>query len=741
MKNKIILSPIFAQCTDKDGSLILVSNNRIIRLQYKMAKELLPLLDGSRSEDEVVDELMELFPLAELYYTIRKLIAANAILFLPSGGATTQEVFNAVIGGDNRATPELVFVNLSAEYVESGRLLSKSFEWDAKTSYVDNYLDIDLNDESIYIVVTPSYLEPKLLEFNRVANAKKLLWLPVKITGEEFYAGPLFGNSELGCMECVATQNRMHHSYLPQKPFYSRYAVRFFASLIECELRRFASGASSRLESGVIAQNFVDNTTTYHIFKPTNSCPICGVNQKSLCDSKPDFKSRPKIGYVDGGDRIISAKESLKRFLPLVSPITGVVSSLKGDERWSDSNGGYWLSSAKWGCVNSENSVQSEDGKQANHRDSRVNITGCSAGKGRSEEQAHMSAIGEAMERYSTQYFGYEKVINASYDQLGASRAIEPRRLANFSKRQFANREHFVNSHFGKIPHPYPTNEKIDWVECYSLIDKKYIYIPAAYAFYSYPKDYGVKYIYCCSNGVSGGNCIEEAFLQGAYELFERDGVALWWYNFLQRPALDLEAFADKKMRQFINTIRSKGDQIYALDFTPDRPGIPVIGVVIMPKDVENKTPSFGFGAHLDVHIALDRAFSEVVQCQGFAGKMEADEEDWWGLLKDREQTAFLSPSNDPLRRPEDFPKLTTDTLLGDIELIISRLEECSMDCYIHNLTREETSFSVCRVIITDLLHFWYRFGNKRIFNAPVEFGWSSAPLCEEQLNQICFPL
>ena len=50
------------------------------------------------------------------------------------------------------------------------------------------------------------------------------------------------------------------------------------------------------------------------------------------------------------------------------------------------------------------------------------------------------------------------------------------------------------------------------------------------------------------SNGCAAGSVLEEAVLQGLLELIERDAVALWWYNRLRRPAVDLES-ADDRIR------------------------------------------------------------------------------------------------------------------------------------------------------------------------------------------------
>ncbi|MET5116207.1 YcaO-like family protein, partial [Burkholderia pseudomallei] len=59
------------------------------------------------------------------------------------------------------------------------------------------------------------------------------------------------------------------------------------------------------------------------------------------------------------------------------------------------------------------------------------------------------------------------------------------------------------------------------------------------------PASSGAEYCVHNQNGCAAGACIEEAFLQGLLELVERDAVAIWWYNMLLRPAVDIESFGE----------------------------------------------------------------------------------------------------------------------------------------------------------------------------------------------------
>lgn len=120
------------------------------------------------------------------------------------------------------------------------------------------------------------------------------------------------------------------------------------------------------------------------------------------------------------------------------------------------------------------------------------------------------------------------------------------------------------------------------------------------------------------SNGCALGNTFSEAVLQGFFELVERDAVATWWYyNRLLRPVVNLESFGQPYLLQLVeHYLRTCNRKIWALDISSDL-GIPVFVVLSSflesPKDVI----FFGFCCHLDAHIALQRAFTEMNQMLG----------------------------------------------------------------------------------------------------------------------------
>ena len=102
-------------------------------------------------------------------------------------------------------------------------------------------------------------------------------------------------------------------------------------------------------------------------------------------------------------------------------------------------------------------------------------------------------------------------------------------------------------------------------------------WLPTSYLYYGYPREPGTFPPLADSNGNAAGTSIEDATLQGFLELVERDSVALWWYNRVRRPAIDLDSFSEPYVDELRAAYASLGREVWALDLTSDF-GIPAVG-------------------------------------------------------------------------------------------------------------------------------------------------------------------
>jgi ribosomal protein S12 methylthiotransferase accessory factor len=60
---------------------------------------------------------------------------------------------------------------------------------------------------------------------------------------------------------------------------------------------------------------------------------------------------------------------------------------------------------------------------------------------------------------------------------------------------------------------------------------------------------------------------------------------------------------------------------------------------------------------------------------------------------------------------------------------------EKGLETLVLDQTRPDTGLHVVKVIVPGLRHFWARFAPGRLYDAPVQMGWLTEPLHEDELN------
>ncbi|MHC5719953.1 MAG: YcaO-like family protein, partial [Nostoc sp.] len=120
----------------------------------------------------------------------------------------------------------------------------------------------------------------------------------------------------------------------------------------------------------------------------------------------------------------------------------------------------------------------------------RLNLSGRSAGKGKTDQQAKASGFCEAIERYSSVFQGDEIWEIGNYKQMG-DKAIHPNACMNFSQEQYQNRVSWnanCSDWFQKVPEPFDEEREIKWTPVWSLTHKEFKYLPTAYCYHGYPE-------------------------------------------------------------------------------------------------------------------------------------------------------------------------------------------------------------------------------------------------------------
>jgi ribosomal protein S12 methylthiotransferase accessory factor len=277
----------------------------------------------------------------------------------------------------------------------------------------------------------------------------------------------------------------------------------------------------------------------------------------------------------------------------------------------------------------------------------------------------------------------------------------------------------------------------------WSLSHERVRWVPTQFCYFNYGGEPDHEFYLAESNGCASGSTLEEAILQGFLELVERDSCALWWYNRVRRPAIDLASFDDPFFRRSEAYLRTQGRTLYALDLTSDL-GIPV--VIAMSHDAAGGRIVSGLGAHLNAHVAASRAVAELNQLAvlGTAKPEAAGVEDdpmlaRWMREATIDNQPYLEPVPGSTLTVADYPSLEADDLLGDIKQCLVTLHRCGLEMLVLDTTRAEVGFPTVRVTVPGLRHFWARFGPGRLYDVPVALGWLAKPLDETELNPIPF--
>jgi thiazole/oxazole-forming peptide maturase SagD family component len=368
-------------------------------------------------------------------------------------------------------------------------------------------------------------------------------------------------------------------------------------------------------------------------------------------------------------------------------------------------------------------------------RSSRVNrrtaLRAPCVGKGMTEAQARASAIGEAVERCSGIFRGDEVRIKASYQKLGGE-AIHPNAWMNFSARQYRERDESNRreSEHNWVPEPFEEHREIEWTPVWSLTEERRRYVATAQCYFGYP--YSAEHDFCRahSNGSAAGANLEEAVLQGFFEVVERDAVALWWYNRARRPSVDLGSFGEPYFSVLGEFYGLLGRDMLVLDVSADFP-IPVFAAV-SKKRKSGGDLLLGFGAHLEPRLAIVRALTEMNQSlvpatAGGKPRFFVDE------LVDG---AFLEPDRSrACKTCGDYRRLDSKDLLEDVRTCVGLARERSLETLVLDQTRPDIGMHAVKVIVPGMRLWWARFAPGRLYDVPVLMRWQALPLPEEELN------
>lgn len=609
---------------------------------------------------------------------------------------------------------------------------------------------IACSDEApVTLVLTDDYLRPELETINREQLARGTPWLLAKPEGAVAWLGPLFIPGEGACWTCFASRWRgrdaarrylseVHNTGRPVIPPLpaTRASRQAALATVPALLERFLlTGKAQSHADSIWTLDLGDGRWERHILVPRPQCPTCGDPAAASPKAPVELRSVPKRSYRDGGHRAAEPQQTYERYKHHISPITGVVEQLT--PRLQD------------GALLSYHSRFTRNRPIRRPLALLVPDEGSvGGGKGLTHAEARTGALAEAIERYA---FAMERPpdhCRAPWVALG-DEAVDPRNLLHFSERQYAER--IKDAHVSSYvpPERFDPERVIGWTAGWSLTEERLRLIPSDFCWYT-PDRPDARFFASNSNGCAAGNTLEEASLQGLYELIERDCASLWWYNRLERPAVDIASFREPHLDAIVRYHRvSLGRDVWALDLTADI-GIPVIAAVSGLAEAERPAYIYAFGCHLDPTVALERALTELNQLLAFTTgrealpgelqrsgltEMERALRPWFEKATVENQPHLHPSRREPPRTLADFPNASTTDLLADLRFCVARLAHVGIEVIVVDATRPDIGMPVVRIVAPGLRHYWRELGPGRLYDVPVAMGWLPHPHAEDEMN------
>jgi oxazoline/thiazoline synthase len=731
-----------------DDGLFLLGEHEQRWLPSAVYAALAPLLDGRHEIEEIFDRLVEDYAAADILAALDHLRASGCLAEdAPDPGLSAG--FWEQLGVPAGIALERL-ARTRVELRTLGDIDARAFERLAGRQ------GVRLDDAgNVAVVLTDDYLRPELGDWNREWLETGRPWLLVRPVGLETWLGPTFVPAATACWECLAQRLRAHRrldAYLERfagrgaalRPSPARLESTLHAALADAAtamVRWIATGDATMSRDVIVSTNTLTLRRERHRLVRRPQCSACGAPVSGNARTAPDprLRARPKLALVDGAYRACDPREFAERLETHLSPVTGIVSRLTPGER-----SGREASAACWLTPTFSADHNFRDMHDARYF-LREGMRRRSGGKGRTPEQARISALAESIERYSGVFDGSEPRLRSTFTAL-APHAIHPNDCAGYSARQYAARaRQAAGVHKARwVPEPFREDVEIDWTPLWSLTTGETRYLPTACCYFGYDGS-GPVFARADSNGCAAGAVLEEAVLQGMLELIERDAVAIWWYNRLRRPGIDMDAFEDPYAGALRDHYRARSRDLWALDVTSDF-GIPTIAALSRRVDGDAEDVIYGFGAHLDPRVALSRALTELNQSleavpdpagpppwRTYRGDEEAVR--WWRTVRTA-AAPYLSPDRGVReRRPADFADLSADDVRDDVLGCVRAAAARGIEVLMLDQTRPDVGIPVARVVAPGLRHFWARFGPGRLYDVPVRQGWLDRPRDEGEMN------
>lgn len=741
----VIKAKYHAVPVDNEGIYLMAENEKHV-LEGNTLMQMVPLMDGTRTWGDIVALLTPSLGAEAVSEGINILTMNGHVEEANPSQFKQFQIYWSELGLSPLAVQQLM-QSVNVHVVPVGQVDTKGL---FQGLQVMGFNSDPARQASITIAVVEDYEMPELEALNARMLAHGTPWLIIKPHGLTPCVGPFFRPGHGPCWNCLASwmrHNREVETYLRGKTGQSdplpitRARVPLgetqSISIALLQMARWIARAESPLLEGhLLMLDTLSGEQYSHNVLRRPQCPACGDPESAHVGGQPVVLGDPQQRVDnENGVRPEDPITTFNKYAHLISPITGIVKGVFPGFHDPDAPIKTFVAGHNFALKN-DNIYFLKDGLRTN-----------SSGKGKTEAQARTSALCEALERYCGTFRREEEVKLASFKELGNA-AVNPRDVMLYSDAQYESYEEWNarGARFQTVPLPFDEDAQINWSPVWSWTDKKRKWLPTSLEYYGF--DEGPEKFFCWadSNGCAAGGNLEDALLQGALEVVERDSVGIWWMNMLQRPGLDLDSFNDPYIDTLRQYFKTQNREFWVLDLTADT-GIPCFAAINRRLSGPTEDIIMGFGAHLDARIALSRAVTEMNQFipavlnvgeDGTTNYFFEDPEalHWWKTAT-LENQPYLRPSKGKARRLEDFKPKTLGSVRENVLKIFGEFEALGLEVLILDQTRPDIGLPVAKVIVPGMRHFWARYAPGRLYDVPVKMGWLKKPKAEADLNPI----
>jgi bacteriocin biosynthesis cyclodehydratase domain-containing protein len=726
-------------------AVCLISERGVTALSGSSIEKLAPLLDGTRTVACVKQELSRDLPEGEVAQLLTRLHEADLLALgpRPAAGRLDEEAHAywslAGVDADSAASA------LSASAVEiicTGSMDPGMVAAACRESGLT--VREPGSGATLSLVLCDDYLDPALNRINSERLADGRPWLLAKPCGAFAWIGPVFRPGDGPCWSGLARRlegNRPGEFLVRRNagvpacpPPASLPASRTVGLQIAVlEAAKWLAGVRHEGQACVYVLDTLTLHGTHHRVTRRPQCPYCGDPGLVAEQVRRPLRTVVRDIADDGGNglRTLRLEEVLERYGHLVDPVTGIVAELR---RNPDSPAFLpaYLSGRNRAMTQSSMAVL------------RAGLRSHSGGKGVTEIEAKVGALCEAIERYCATLAGDEPTVRDSYRGLG-DQAVHPDACQLFHQRQYADRVRWNAAcmPYHRVPEPFDEREVLDWTPLWSLLSGRQRLLPTALLYFNPDPGRTPVSLLANSNGNAAGTTLEDAILQGFFELVERDAVALWWYNRTRQPGVRLDSFDDPWLAGIPERMARLHRRVWVLDLTSDL-GIPVMAAVSRRTDKPSEDIMVGFGAHFDPRIAARRALTELGQLLPAVVDARADGTGyrtadphlmaWWTTATTQNQPYLLPQPAEP-RTAASYGYQPTGTI--DLDPIREIARRAGLDILVLDQTRPDIGMPVVKVVAPGLRHFWPRFAPGRLYDVPVRLGRLAEATAYEDLNPI----